>query len=235
MRFHAAFLYDIKIQHRHGLYATYILVSMFYIIALHQIPEQFREIAGLLITFSDPGVLGFFFIGGLVLLERNQNILDNLFITPYKVEEYILSKALSLTVLSVLTSFIIHVSVFGLSQHLILFLLGVFMTSMFFTILGLGVAVRCHTLNGFFLMSSSYSLIFLLPLLGLAGSDTIFFMLLPTKGALLLMGSVFFPIHEIEALYAIGILIGWNSLAFLWARKSFYKLIMYKAGGGKTL
>ncbi|CDO04896.1 hypothetical protein BN988_03473 [Oceanobacillus picturae] len=112
MRFPAAFLYDIKIQFRHGLYAVYTLVSLFYIIALHQIPEQYREIAGIFITFSDPGVLGFFFIGGLVLLERNQNILDNLFITPYKVEEYIFSKALSLTVLSILTSYIIQYQCF---------------------------------------------------------------------------------------------------------------------------
>ncbi|MCG3420659.1 ABC transporter permease [Oceanobacillus jordanicus] len=235
MRFPAAFLYDIKIQFRHGLYAVYMLVSLFYIIALHQIPEQYREIAGIFITFSDPGVLGFFFIGGLVLLEQNQNILDNLFITPYKVEEYIFSKALSLTVLSVLTSYIIHISVFGVSHYLVLFLVGVFLTSMFFTIFGLGVAVRCHTLNGFFFLSSIYSLIFLLPLLEITGMDHFLFMLLPTKGALLLISSGFHSITTWEAIYSVVMLLSWGVIAFIWARKSFYNMIIRKASEGKTL
>ncbi|WP_042220814.1 fluoroquinolone export ABC transporter permease subunit [Oceanobacillus manasiensis] len=235
MRFHTAFFYDIKIQIRHGLYAVYILVSLFYIIALYQIPEQYREMVGVFITFSDPGVLGFFFIGGLVLLERNQNILDNLFITPYKVEEYILSKALSLTVLSIISSYAIHISVFGFSFGMILFLIGVFLTSMFFTIFGLGVAVRSHTLNGFFLLSSSYSLIFCLPLLELVGIDYSLFMLLPTKGALLLISTAFSPINMLEMIYAIGILLFWSLVAFWWARRSFYKMIIFKASEGKTL
>lgn len=234
MRLKSALLYDVKLQFRHGLYYVYTLISLTYIVLLYQLHEEWRETAGTLLTFSDPGVLGLFFVGGLVLLEKIQNIYDNLFVTPYTIDEYLCSKTLSLTCLSVLSSYVIHASVFGLHWNSVLFILGTALTSIFFTILGIGLAVRCQTLNGFFLSSTVYLTVFCVPLAETSGFwSSPWLNLLPTKASLLLIGSAFTPLTGPELLYSLTILPASIILAYLWTRRSFQRYILLKTGGVK--
>ncbi|MCU0397747.1 MAG: hypothetical protein MUC73_06555, partial [Cyclobacteriaceae bacterium] len=51
----------------------------------------------ILVIFNDPALLGFLFVGVLVLFEKNENTLDALAVTPIKISNYILSKSISLT------------------------------------------------------------------------------------------------------------------------------------------
>jgi len=232
MRFTSAMLYDVKLQLRHGFYIAYGLVTMVYIIFLRLLPFDVRETVDIVLTFSDPSVLGFFFIGGLVLLEKGQGIYDNLFVTPYKPEAYIWSKTLSLSLLSVLTSTIVHLSAFGGMSHAFYFISGVWITSMFFTLIGIGVAVRCQTLNSFFLLASVYSFGFIVPLVEVVGLwHSPLLGLLPTKGSLLLLSSSFKPISSLEIVYAYCILIVWTVLAYRWAKSSFIKFIILNING----
>lgn len=150
-------------------YYAYLLISTVYIAVLQFLPVEYREAANIALTFSDPSVLGFFFIGGLVLLEKGQNIHDSLFVTPLSESEYILSKTASLSVLSLGSSIFIHSSVFGFGTNSVMFACGVLFTSFFFTMIGLGLAVRCETLNGFFFLSSLSTFVFVLPLFETAG------------------------------------------------------------------
>ncbi|TCZ80085.1 ABC transporter permease [Paenibacillus albiflavus] len=234
MRFTSALLYDVKLQQRHGFYIAYGLITMVYIIFLRLLPLDVRETVDIVLTFSDPSVLGFFFIGGLVLLEKGQGIYDNLFVTPYKPEEYIWSKTLSLSLLSVLTSTIIHLSVFGGMSHAFYFISGVMITSMFFTLIGIGVAVRCQTLNSFFMLASVYSFVFIVPLVEVVGLwHSPLLSLLPSKGSLLLLSSSFKPIPLLEIVYAYCILIVWTVLAYRWAKSSFRKFIILNINGVK--
>lgn len=234
MRLMSAFLYDIKLQIRHGFYYAYLFVTITYIVILRLLPVHLREIVNVVLTFSDPSVIGFFFIGGLVLLEKGQNIFDNLFVTPYRPGEYIWSKTLSLSCLSVITSLVIHISAFGKISNAFLFTSGVLLTSIFFTLVGLGVAVRCRTLNSFFLQSSVYSFVFVIPLAETVGLwNSPLFGLLPSKGSLLLISSAFKPIGVIEGIYAYLILIVWICLAYIWASSCFRKFITLNINGGK--
>lgn len=229
MRFTSALLYDVKLQIRHGFYIAYFLITIVYIVILRLLPIEIRETVNIVLTFSDPSALGFFFIGGLILLEKGQSIHDNLFVTPYKPEEYIWSKTLSLACLSVTTSVIIHVSAFGSLSNSFLFISGVLLTSIFFTLLGIGVAVRCKTLNSFFLLSSLYSLVFIVPLVETVGLwESPLLNVLPSKGSLILISSTFQSLELYEGIYAYSILVAWTVIAFLWARYSFRKFIILK-------
>ncbi|WP_442604002.1 fluoroquinolone export ABC transporter permease subunit [Paenibacillus sp. KN14-4R] len=233
MRLRSALIYDIKLQFRHGFYYAYVLISAFYIGLLHVLPADYKEIVEVMITFSDPSMLGFFFIGGLVLLEKGQNIHDNLFVTPYKPEEYLISKTLSLTLLSVVTSYVVYVSSFGFGTNPLLFLASVMLTSIIFTLIGLGVAVRCKTINGFFVTSSLYSFVLILPVLETVGLwSTPLFTILPAKASLLLLGSAFHTISTAEIIYSFCMLLAWCGIAFVWTRYSFRKFIVLKIGGG---
>ncbi|WP_203363727.1 ABC transporter permease [Bacillus sp. REN10] len=235
MRLASALFYDIKLQFRHGLYFVYLLISHVYLLLLFQIPSSYRETANVLLTFSDPSMLGFFFIGGLVLLEKGQHIHDPLFVTPYKPEEYLLSKTLSLMLLSVTSSLYIHIMTFGFERSLFLFTIGVMLTSMIFTLIGLAVAVRCETVNEFFLQSVIYTTIFCLPLLSYTGIwDSNWMMWLPTHASLLLLHSVFEPISISDILYCIITLLGWATFSFWLAQRSFYQSIILKIGRERT-
>ncbi|WP_338749252.1 ABC transporter permease [Bacillus sp. FJAT-52991] len=231
MRLASAVFYDMKLQFRHGLYVVYFLISHVYLLLLFQLPTSYRETANVLLTFSDPSMLGFFFIGGLVLLEKGQHIHDPLFVTPYKPEEYILSKTMSLMLLSVASSLYIHVMTFGFTSSLFLFTLGVMLTSIIFTLLGLAVAVRCETVNQFFLQSVVYTAVFCLPLLSYVGIlDSSWMVWLPTHASLLLLQSAFDPISHQEILYCVSLLSIWVAFSFWFARRSFYQSIIFKIG-----
>lgn len=223
---------DVKFQVRHGFYAAYLFVTVMYILLLSFLPEQSKAMLITIIVFSDPSALGFFFIGGIVLLEKGQSIYDHLFITPLTVQGYIVSKVLSLGFLSVLTSIIIHVVVLGIHQTTLLFIIGVLLTSIFFTIIGLGIAVQCKTLNGFFLIAPLYTILFCLPLLGYLGIyHTPLYYLLPTQASLLLLHS---PFQTLEPWYAAGLILtisAWIGIAYIWTLHSFRKHIIYKIGG----
>lgn len=229
MRLASALYYDMKLQFRHGLYLVYFLISHAYILLLFQLPITYREPADVLLTFSDPSMLGFFFIGGLVLLEKGQYIHDPLFVTPYKPEEYIFSKTTSLLLLSVISSLYIHIITFGFSKQLFLFTIGVALTSIIFTLLGLTIAVRCQTVNQFFLQSVGFTAVFCLPLLKYLGLwDSYLVTWLPTNTSLLLLQSAFEPISGLQIFYCLALLSIWTALSYWLARRSFYKSIIHK-------
>ncbi|MFC7443065.1 ABC transporter permease [Laceyella putida] len=231
-RMMAAFRHDVRFQVRHRFYAVYLLVTFLYVVFLHFLPIEWKVKATVVIILSDPSALGYFFISGIVLLEKEQSIYENLFIAPLRVREYIGAKVLSLSLLSVGTSTAIHLFTFGFAQLSVLFILGVFLTSAFFTLIGLGIAVRCQTLNDFFLVSPLYTLVFTVPLLGYVGwMDTPLYYLLPTQASLLLIEDPFQPLEFIPSIALLGWFIVWVVIAYRWAERSFQHYIIRRIGG----
>ncbi|WP_019424111.1 fluoroquinolone export ABC transporter permease subunit [Paenibacillus sp. OSY-SE] len=233
-RFFSSWRQDMKLQFRHHFYSAYLLISIAYIVLLRMLPDTYQAKLNVLLTFSDPSMLGFFFIGGLILLEKGQHIHDNLFVTPHSPASYIWSKTISLTCLSLISSLFIHISTFGIHQRIGAFIAGVTLTAVFFTLVGLGVAVRCHTINGFFFSSVVYSIILVLPVLEILQVYTSkLFLLFPATGSLLLLTSVFEPISGADSVYAVSSLLIWIGIAFYWAYSSLQSNILGDAKGGR--
>ncbi|NJJ42107.1 ABC transporter permease [Paenibacillus apii] len=221
MRFRAVFAFDIRFQWRHGFYWVYIVVCAFYLVLLHFIPDGYREKVIILLTFSDPSALGLILAGGIVLLEKDQGIHDPLFVTPIRVREYLLSKAGSLSVLSLSAAWGIHVAASGIPVSPLAFSVGIVLTSSLMTLLSIGVVARCQTINSFILLSQAYALPFVLPLLGYLNIwNSGLFLALPTEGTLRLLNGAFSAISITDYLYSIGILLIWNVVVFVWAKRS---------------
>jgi len=125
MRIAQMLQFDVRFQFRHGFYYAYLFISLFYIAILRVVPEQFRVLVTTIVIFSDPSVFGFFFVGGILLLERGEKTLESLFVTPLRLHEYFISKILSLSLIAVATSLLIAFSLLGLRFNLLLLLLGV--------------------------------------------------------------------------------------------------------------
>lgn len=146
-------LQDIKFQFKYGFYFIYAIMVFFYIVLLGFLPDAWKGNATAIILFTDPAALGFFFIGGIILLEKGERVLDVLFVSPLKVWEYILAKAVSLGVISVLTGLVIAITSLGLSVKIFFLVLSLLSGSGFYTFIGIAVGVKAKSVNQFLIVT----------------------------------------------------------------------------------
>ncbi|HKJ69747.1 MAG TPA: hypothetical protein VKA68_17455 [bacterium] len=234
MRTLSALRYDILFQLRHGFYTAYALLTVIYIGILLNLPVPIRGWATVLLIFSDTSVLGYFFIGGIILMERRQGTLDTLTVTPLRPWEYLWAKILSLTGISMIVSALILLITAGIRPDLGWFLTGVFLSAIFFTLIGLAIAVRSSTVNEYFFRGIYYYIIFMIPLVDFFGlAEHPVFYLFPTLAILTLLESVFRS-HSLSQLwFAVAILLIWCVLGWIWVRAWFRKYVILRKGGNR--
>ncbi|MEN6314722.1 MAG: hypothetical protein ABFD25_10785 [Clostridiaceae bacterium] len=146
-------LQDIKFQFKYGFYFIYAIVVLFYIVIMEFLPGTWRSNATAIILFTDPAALGFFFIGGILLLEKNERILDALFVSPLEIWEYVLAKAASLGLISVVTGVVIAVVGLGEKVNVPVLVLSLFTGSVLYTFIGLAAGVKAKTVNQFMVIT----------------------------------------------------------------------------------
>lgn len=220
---------DIRFQFKQGFYLVYILITVMYLIILSFLPEDILSVGLPLVVFSDPSVLGLFFIGGIIMLEKMQGILSVLVVSPLRTIEYILSKIISLAFVSVLAAFAITgFSHYGSVNWLLVFLSTV-LTSGIFTLCGIMITAGCSTVNQYMIKTVPYMLVFVLPCFSLIGfpySDL--FTIIPSVAALRLMLGAYTGIPIYEAVGLIIYLVGMSYLFLRWAIRVFENKIIYK-------
>ena len=232
MRFLQALKQDIKYQFRNGFYYVYLFVSIIYIVILNKIPTDFQGIVIALVIFSDPAMLGFFFVGAIILLEKEENIFEALFITPLRVKGFIAARISSLTIISLLTAFLIAIVVRGFDFNYILLFISLTLTAIFFSLQGLTIAVLTKTVNEYLIYSIFYSIILVIPFLEFLNIyENIIFYIWPTRASLILiLGAFSKNIGLYESIFSIFILILWIFIAYKVAYKYFINYIILKIG-----
>jgi fluoroquinolone transport system permease protein len=222
---------DLYLQVRYGFYAVYAIVTAAYILLLKQAPLGSLKILVPMIVFSDPSMLGFFFIGGLVLLEKGENTLEYITATPLRIGEYLISKMISLSILALLASFAVTLFSYPSNVHKAQLGIGIVLTSFFFILVGFIAVARFRTVNEYILSSIIYVTFLFLPLLDYFGLwRSWIFYIFPTQAALVLIGGAFQPMELWRMAYGIGSLLLWIALAFPLAYRSFYRFIILKEG-----
>jgi len=233
MRFATALNYDVKFQIRHGFYAVYAIITLFYFGALANVPSPIRPTLVTLLIFMDTSVLGFFFVGGIILLERRQRTIESLFVTPLRPGEYLWAKVISLTILAALASHLIIIVVADISLNILWFTFGICASSVFFVFMGIAIAVRSRTINGYFFRGIAYTMILAVPLFQyfhLVENPII--SLFPTWPLLLLTDAQFHSYSLPEMLEACVLLVFWCGFGWLWARRWFDKFAIQQFGAG---
>lgn len=231
MRFMGALKTDTKFQYKQGFYAVYILLTIMYLVIIQKIPQGvIKEYAVPLIVFSDPSFVGFFFIGGIVMLEKQQGIIDLLAVTPLSPKEYLISKSVSLGILAVIASLMIAIAAHKGGTNIVLLIISVFLTSVFFTLYGFIVAAGCRTINQYFVKMVPYMLIALLPCFSVIDFEYSWLLgLLPSAAGLMLTLGVFRGISSYEASLYIASMCIWNILIF-WAALGVYEKKILQGG-----
>lgn len=229
MKHYKLFLFDVRFQFRHGFYLAYALVSIVYISLLLLVPTSYLEKISILIIFTDPSVLGFFFVGGLVLLEKDQSIFNTLFVTPIRIHHYLISKILSLTLLAIVSSSFIFIIIHQFHIHYLPFLLAVLLSSILFTLIGVLLAARVDSVNMFLYTSPLLVIILYLPLLHFFNlNDSILFFLLPTQAVLILLEGAFGNPTVQDYVYAIFVFVPWISCTYALTYRSFQRFLRTK-------
>ena len=169
MRIVNALKADLRFQFKQGFYLVYILLTLIYMVILGVLPMEWRSTIVPLVLFSDPSMVGFFFIGALVMLEKVQGVLQYVVVTPLRSLEYLLAKVFSLTILAIAATVMITLATYGYDLNWFLLIIGVILTSSFFVLFGFIVAVRCTTLNQYFIRMIPYLMFIVLPCFSLIG------------------------------------------------------------------
>jgi fluoroquinolone transport system permease protein len=220
---------DMRFQFKQGFYLVYVLITVMYLIILSFLPKDLLSVGLPLVVFSDPSVLGLFFIGGIIMLEKVQGILSVLVVSPLRTIEYILAKVISLAFISILAA----IAITGFSHYghadWLLVLISTVLTSGIFTLCGIIITAGCNTVNQYMIKTVPYMLLFILPCFSLIGfpySDL--FSLIPSVAALRLMLGAYTGIPLNEAVGLAVYLIGMNYLFLRWAIRVFENKIIFQ-------
>lgn len=229
MRLLNAIWADMRFQFKQGFYLVYVLITIIYLILLSFLPEKALAVGLPLVVFSDPSVLGLFFIGGIIMLEKMQGVLTVLVVSPLKTIEYILSKVFSLAFVSVLAALVITAFSNYNNVNWLLVFLSTILTSGLFTLCGILITAGCSTVNQYMIKTIPYMLLFILPCFSLIGfSFSWIFTIVPSVAALRLMLGAYNGIPVYEAAGLIIYLVGMNYLFLRWAIRVFENKIIYQ-------
>ncbi|MFP4443944.1 MAG: hypothetical protein ACLFST_12570 [Spirochaetia bacterium] len=211
MKFLSLIKWDIKAQIGYGLYYVYLGVTAVYALILLNLPLRIRGEAGAVTILSDPSILGFYMIGGLVLFERDSRFLSALFTTPLPFRSYIISKITSLTAVSLAAAVILAVPAGLRISGLPWLITGVILTSVLFLMIGFTAVSLTSTLNWYLISSGAYMAVFAAPplLFYFNVLDHYLWNLLPTRASLILIRGGFFPVTAAEGAAGIISLLLW--------------------------
>ncbi len=163
MRMFRTLCNDIKYQMKYGFYVLYLFISVVYILALAVCPEAYKKTIASLIIFTDPAMLGMFFIGGIWLLEKGEGIHRIIIVSPLRPIEYILSKAISLGLISTLTAIFIALIGLKVAANYFVLSVGIWIGSMIFTMIGMLLASYANSVNQYILYITPPSIILAAP------------------------------------------------------------------------
>jgi fluoroquinolone transport system permease protein len=164
----------------------------------------------------------FAFIGGLVLLERDEGTLTAQVVTPLRIGEYLTSKLVTLTLLAVLETLAIVFLIAGWHFNAFLLVVGTILAAAIYGLVGFIAVARYDSINEYLLPSGMYIALLWLPLVAYLGQWRPWILYLhPLAAPLLLVEAAFVAIPPWQITYAIGYSLAWTILLYLASRFAF--------------
>jgi fluoroquinolone transport system permease protein len=141
-----------------------------------------------LLIYNDPAIIGFIFIGISIILEKDQEVLPALFVTPLNPHNYLVSRIITLSTLGFMGALAMLLAAKGTSFNLLHFSVGAFSTCVLFCLLGIFIVSRTTEILHFLLRGIPLLILMSLPLLNYFELTNLSFLkLFPVQGGLNLM------------------------------------------------
>lgn len=220
-------LWDLKLQIRNNILTVAIVIAVLYTsIFLLLNLKGYDDILAALI-FSDPAVMGFLFIGVLVLFEKNANTLEALVVTPAKIWHYLFAKAISLSIIALIICFAMVFAGHGFNLNYGYFILAALLSSILYILIGFIGVARVNSFNQYIIIIPLFLTPIFLPYLNFFNvTDTYLFYIIPTQASLLLFKAAFSEIGVFDIIYSISYLIVCIYISYRLAKKQFIKYII---------
>ena len=220
---------EITLQWRQGFWLVYFVFTAIYVTVLLNIPEKNRMLVSLILILSDTTMLGIIFIGALVLLEKQQAVIQSLFVTPLEPSQYIWSKTISLSLIAVCMSILVYLPVWHFTAYTLLLLACIAFTAGTFVLLGLGLSVRVDTINQYFGLMMGASMLLILPVVPYMLLDqNPLFLFLPYVASLDLMLGARESLPLWRIFLDIILLVAWGYIAYKFAIRRVTRYLVYK-------
>lgn len=153
---------DIRFQFKYGFYLLFFIFSFIYIISIKVLPISFRETVSAIFIFTDPTALGLIFMGAIIHFEISERTINSLCISPISPLEYLLSKMLSIALLSTVAGLLIGLFTQTTNNYISL-IIGIFLGSLIFSAIGLILAFKTSSMNQFILSIIPTMILVILP------------------------------------------------------------------------
>jgi len=233
-----ALRWDVIVQARNGFYwASAFLVIIISALLLY-VPESARANSAVWV----PAILAvnlqittFFFVAGLMLLERDEGTLNALAVSPLSASGYLAMRTFSLTGLAAAETIAVVWIGFGTEGSWPLILGGTAALGIIYTCFGAAIATRYESVNALLLPASAFVAVLLLPLLShfdLAPRQP--FLMHPLEPPMTLIRAGYSGFDRVEIAFGVFGSIGWSAIAFLWGRNRVRALMHNtRASGGR--
>ncbi len=231
MRFLNTLQWDIVRQYRNGFY----FVSAFVVVAMTVLLRQLGKVDWAVwwppILLENLVMNAFYFLAGMVLLEKGEGTLEAQVVTPLRDWEYLLSKVASLFVLSAIESVAVIVLVSGAGFNWFWMLLGIAFFVAIYALYGFFVVSRYDSIADFILPSALWTIGFSLPLLYYFDLWQHWSLYLhPMQAPLLLIQAAYQPVQAWQIAYGILYSSLWVAAGYLVSQRAFYRFVVTKEG-----
>lgn len=219
-------LLDIQLQFRNGFYYASLFVVAVAGTLLRQVPSE--RLAGLMgvILFGNLAVNTFYFVSGLVLLEKDEATLTALAVSPLRAREYLASKLITLSALSLVESSLILLIGYTQPVAILPFAAGLLVASLIYTLFGLLVIVRYRSINEFLMPSVVFTGLLSIPifpvLMQYGGWPAYIH---PMQAPLLLLQAGFTPLPAWNLAYGLLYGLVWIGALFWLCQKAFHNFV----------
>lgn len=226
---------DLRLQLRNGFYIAAAFVVVVLVILMRQLPEASRSLGLPMLVYGNLLINGFFFMAGLVLLEKGEGTLEAQVVTPLRTGEYLASKVTTLTLLSLVESALIVLLTVGLDINWLALLAGVALMTPLLALAGFLLVSRYDTLNEFMFPAVGAVAVLSLPLLPTFGLlegvlNGVWVYIMPVEPSWLLLQAAVAPVEPWQPIYALLAGALWVAIFFLLAQRAFYRFVIMKQG-----
>lgn len=152
---------DFRFFYQYRILHVYVLILLFYWFLLSIFDGEMLVILKRALLFSEPIVLGFFFMGGIYLIEKQEGIIAMMLVTPRKIFHYFLAKHLAFLCVGIVLGTII--SLIRTRDFSFGLILTLFLANVLFTSFGILVSLKAQNVNQYILLSIGFSFLLVIP------------------------------------------------------------------------
>jgi len=207
--------WDLVLLVKYGILPVAIGVGILYIALIYLLNIPTNIIV--LLIFSDPSMMGFIFVGVMVLFEKQAGTTSAIIVTPLQPWQYLLSKSVSLSIPAVIVSgamaFASNVPV-----NFYFLIVSIVLTSILFLLLGFVGAQRVKTFNQYILIIPMFLAPLCVPIVEFFGLwETPLMWIIPTHASLELLNATFNEVKLWKIFLSHLVLLTSIFLAWKWA------------------